>query len=210
MSVSEELIANFPTYLNPDLQTYFEALGAMFQPVELYALDDPNEDGNGAWCILLDVDRTPYPYGTAYLAQWIGEIMPQGIAEAEARNWIVDGPNQRRGTVVSIARAAQRSLTGNKLVQILERTLPDGTVDPNGDHFTVITYEDETPLPEQVWNDLLTVIPADMVCNYVTEVGPKWYDINQEYETWADVHAAFPTWGDVNKFRPGSGVWTWP
>ena len=207
MTVTDELIADFVSQLTPDLQTYLEAIGSMFTPVELYVDDDPNEDGNGAWCILLDVDRTPYPDGTAYLAQWVGEIMPQGIAEAEARNWIVDGPNQRRGTTVSIARAAQRSLTGTKTVQILERTMPNGTVDPNGDHFTVVTYVNETPDPAQVWADLLTVIPADMVCNYETDTGPKWLDIHSTYATWADVKAAFPTWGDVSGFHPGSSIW---
>jgi hypothetical protein len=209
-TVASELKADLAPQLTPDLSDFFDALGAMFSPVELYALDDPNGDGNGGWSILLDVDRTPYPDGTAYLAQWIGEKMPQGISEEDARNWIVDGPNQRRGTVVSIARAAQRSLTGDKIVQVLERTMPDGSPDPNGDHFTIVTYNDQTPNPEQVWQDLLTVIPADMVCNYETEDGPKWLDIQQNYATWGDVSAAFPTWGAVRGFRPGSGVWDRP
>jgi hypothetical protein len=209
-TISDELKNDLAPQLTGDLSTYFDALGSMFTQVEVYTLDDPTGDGTGGWCILLDVDRTPYPYGTAYLAQWVGESLPAGISEVEARAWIVDGPNQRRGTPVSIARAAQRTLTGDRLVQLLERTKSDGTVDPNGDNFTVVTYTDQTPDPAQVWQDLLTVIPADMVCNYETEVGPKWLDIHQTYATWNAVKAAFPTWGAVRGFRPGSSQWDRP
>ena len=132
------------------------------------------------------------------------------MTDAQARAEITNGPNNVRGTPQGIARAAQRTLTGTGSVQILERELPTGEPDPNGDYFTVITWTNETPYPDQVWQDLLATIPADMVCNYETEVGATWQNIKDSYATWGDVKATFPTWADVLGYRTGANVWRIP
>jgi len=197
-------------YADPDedFAAFLDAVGGMFSQVELYTDDDPFDDANGSWSILLDPSRTPYPDGTAYLAQWVGERLPEGVDETTARYWLTDGPNQRRGTVVSIARAAQRSLTGTRLVAIFERTLSDGSTDVNGDHFTVYTYTSQTPDSNQVWQDLLTVIPADMVCHYAAIAGETWLQVKDTYASWNAMKTALPTWGAVSSATPGASVWT--
>jgi hypothetical protein len=207
VSIADDLVAAWGPWLTDDLEDYARAIGKMFEQVELYIDDDPYGDGNGAWSILLDPDRSPYPDGLAYLAQWIGERIPPGTDEETARFWITDGPNQSRGTELAIARATQRSLTGTRLVLVFERQMPDGSEDPNGDHFTVVTYDDQTPNPDLVWQDLLTVIPADMVCNYEHVPGQIYATLLELYPTYADVLAQYPHYGGILADRPGGSIW---
>src|SRR3954452_18712789 len=106
----------------------------MFTEVELYAIAEDDDQG---WVILFDPDRCPAP-ALPYLAQYVGERLPVGLSEPLQREWIKDAPNQRRGTPMSIFLAAQRKLTGSRLVSMRER---DGG-DP--DKLTVVTYTAQT------------------------------------------------------------------
>jgi len=207
MSIATEMRAELYPWLTGDLGLYSDAICSMWAQLEQYIDDDPYGDGSGGWSNLLDVDRCPFE-ALPYLAQWNGEQIRSGMTDGQARAEITHGPNNIRGTPAGIARAAQRSLTGTGSVQILERQNSDGSSDPQGDHFTVITFTSETPNSAQVWKDLLTAIPADMVCNYVTAVGALCTNIKTSYATCAAVKAAFPTCNALLGYRTGSNVWT--
>jgi len=204
MSIADDLVAALQPWMTPDFEDFARAVGGMFAQVELYAEDSDTDVG---WAIMLDPDNAPVA-GLPYLAQYVGEQLPVGLDEAGQREWINDKPNSRRGTPESLARAAQRTLTGTRTVQILERTMPDGTVDPNGDHFTIITYTGETPNRAQVLANLLMVSPADMVLSYLVDTGGVWATFHTSYPTWNAVKAAYATWADMQGAEPGATVWT--
>ena len=235
MSVADDFVAALAPWMTPDLETYARAIGGMFAEVEMWAEDSPTLPG---WGILLDVNTCPAK-ALPYLAMYVGERLPAGITEAAAREWIRDAPNQVRGTPYSIFRAAQRYLTGQRTVQIIEREPSGGTTQTwtaatvggtwaavgttyatwaqvlrgssdDPDRITVITYADETPNQAQVLAELRTVVPADIVLNYQLLTGQRWVDVAGAYATWAAVKAANLTWDDVRGVRVGSNVYTRP
>lgn len=134
MTIADDLVAAHAPWLTDDLETYLRAVGGMFTEIELYSADSEEFDG---WTILLDVDRCPVK-ALPYLAQYVGERLPVGLSEDAQRQWIRDAPNQRRGTIQSIVRAAARQLESeHPLVTVIER-------DGGADKLTVVTYDFQT------------------------------------------------------------------
>lgn len=206
MSIAEDLVDAFLPWMTPDLADFLSAIGSMFSEVELYALYE--EDDELGWSILFDPDRTP-AQALPYLAQFVGEKLPAGIPEAEARDWIKDSPNQRRGTLESIVRVAQRNLEGDKIVQVRERT-GTGTTLPE-DEITVQTYTHQTPDVNRLRQDLeANAVPYDIDLNLVTLPGQTWADVNATYATWAEVQADNDTWLDLQGRTPGYDVYNRP
>lgn len=197
MSIADDIVAAQAPWLTPDLEDYLRAIGSMFSEVELYALADDDDQG---WVILFDPDRCPAP-ALPYLAQYVGERLPTGIDEAAAREWIKDAPNQRRGTIGAIWRAAQRRLAGERTVAIIERDGVDGSDDP--DRLTVITYTAETPDPAGTLADLRSVVMADVDLNYETVDGQTWVQVQATSTTWNDVRSTYPNWAAVFAARTG-------
>jgi hypothetical protein len=206
-SIGELLPAAMGPWMTDDLADLCAVIALMWAPYEIYYLDDPDGDGNDGWSVFLDVDLCPTE-ALPSLAQWIGERLPTGLTDAASRQWIRDAPNSKRGTPESIARAAQRTLTGSQIVQILERTLPNGGPDPNGDNFIVYTYASQTPNAGVVWMNLLDVIPADMVCTYQAIAGATWAGVQASHPTWAQIKTEYGTWAGVQGAVTGSSVWT--
>lgn len=128
------------------LKTLAYGLAQMFKQAELYGRTD--EDGNPGWSILFDVNRAPAD-ALPYLAQYVGERIPVGISEADARARIVAKQNQQRGTPASIIAATQSKLYGTKFVALIERL--------NGDAYKmrVITNAYETPYTDQTLTNLV-------------------------------------------------------
>ena len=205
MSVAEDLVEAFQPWMTPDLQDYLEAIGSMFSEVEEIT-QGMEGDEEPLWT-LLDPDLCPAKC-LPYLAQYIGERLPLGIIEPAAREWIKDAPNSRRGTIQSIIRAAQRSLTGLRTVQIRERAGIGGT--DNADRIVVVTYEAETPSESAVRIDLDTVVPGDLELVYSVEVGQSWQDVDDTYATWADVAADNDNWQELRAPMPGHTTYTRP
>jgi hypothetical protein len=204
VSVAEDLVAAFAPWMTPDLADYLTAIGGMFGEVELYAMADDDELG---WSILLDPDAAPVQ-ALPYLAQYVGERLPVGLDEAGMREWIKDAPNQRRGTVESIVRVAQRYLTGQRTVAVRERS---GTGANPEDYLTVQTYTTETPNPAVTFSDLRRdVVPADIVLTHNVMDGQAWADVKLTYPTWAAVKAAYATWESARVQMPGFTVFTRP
>lgn len=200
MALADDLVAAFEPWITTDLEDFLRALGSMFSEVELYAVDE-NDDMLG-WSNLLDPDLCPVP-ALPYLAQYVGEQLPVGLTEAQQREWIKDAPNQRRGTVLGIVRAAQRTLTGTRLVAVNER-------EGDEDHLGIVTYTDQTPNPEQVRADILSVMPADIVLNYSNLGGQSWSSVKTNFATWQDVKDHYATWADVRADTPGYTIYTHP
>ena len=193
-SFTDNLIQQFEPWLSGDLVTYLRALAAMFAEIEQWAFAT-NGAGDEEWeddgyTILVDPDRCP-DKGLPWLAQFVGERLPAGITGPLAREWVKDNPNMTRGTPRSIFLAAQRRLTGDRLVTMIERS--DDVVD----QVSVVTYEQQTPDPEGTHRDLLDVVPADVTLEYQVLPGQVWQDVKGAYPTWQAVKDEYPTWGDV-------------
>jgi hypothetical protein len=205
VSVAEDLVAAFEPWLTPDLKDYLTAIGGMFSEVELYAIDEENDELG--WAILLDPDRAPVQ-ALPYLAQYVGERLPVGLDEAGMREWIKDSPNQRRGTIESIVRVAQRYLTGQRTVAISERSGTD--VNPE-DYLIVQTYTSETPNPALTYADLRRdAVPADIVLTHNVMEGQAWQQVKTDNASWQVVKDSFPTWEDLRVQMPGFTVFTRP
>lgn len=189
MSLADDYVAALAPWLTPDLETYLRAVGSMFEEVELYS-EDAEQPG---WENLLDPDTCPAP-ALPYLAQYVGERLPFGLTEAQQREWIKDAPNQQRGTVSSLVRAAQRKLTGSRLVTVIER-------DGGPDNVTVITYTAQTPDSNAVVRELVTVFPLDMTLTYVVHPGQTWSQVQLTYATWGAIPAGM-TWADLEAATP--------
>lgn len=132
------------------------AIGRMLQPVDDLVSD--GEDFPG-WSVLLDVARCPYAY-LPYLAQFVGARIPVGTPEEEARNLVRTPSGFRRGTKESLIAAAQKNLTGNKTVKVVERT-------SSAYALTVITRTAETPNPAITLQDILSQKPAGLVLTHI-------------------------------------------
>lgn len=203
MTIADELVAAHEPWITDDLETYLRAIGGMFAELELYAVDTDTLEG---WTALFDPMLVPAA-ALPYLAQYVGERLPLGLTEALQREWIGDKPNQRRGTLLSLVRAAQRTLIGQRTVAITERSGGDP------DTVAIVTYAGETPNPDAVLREILSVFPASMLLVYSTLTGESWNGVltGTYGASWAAVKAHYTTWGDVNSDVVGvTGTYTRP
>lgn len=191
MSIADDYVAAHEPWLTDDLEDFLRVIGEMFAEVELYAFDTDDDEG---WTILLDIDRAPRA-ALPYLAQYVGERLPTGLTEEEERAWIRDAPNQRRGTLGSIVAAAQRWLTGARLVTVIER-------DGGPDKLTIVTYAVDTPNQSLVTMELESVVPADISLTYVVTGGQIWSQVIATDATWTASLAGSATWADLMAETP--------
>lgn len=191
MSFTDDLIARMEPWMSPDLEVYLRAIGTMFSELDLYL----GENDGDAWTILLDADRAPEK-ALPYLAQYVGERLPVGLTVAQQREWIKDAPNSKRGTVRAIFLAAQRKLTGVRVVSWAERNDPASGPNPE-DHLIVHTYTAETPDPAGTFQDILSVSPADIEVHYDVLDGQSWADLDAGSANWAAVDAAYDDWNEA-------------
>lgn len=201
-SWADDAVAAIAPWWTEDHETYIRALMVMTEQIQLFV--DDQDDGTPGWSIMLDPDTCPV-YALPYLAQWVGERLPTGLSEADARAWIQAAPNQWRGTPYSVARAAQRWLTGQRYVQIRERSHLDGTPDP--DYLAVQTFTSQTPDPDRVLAELRVAVPADIVLDYQVTLGATWEDIHLAYADWDAVQADIPTWSEAYGHTEGFISW---
>jgi hypothetical protein len=186
-----------------DLLNYAQAIGGMFAEVESYCEDQ--DGGPPSWSALFDPEAIPAP-GLPWLAQWVGERLPAGLGEAAQRQWIVDNPNQRRGTLQAIAFAAMRQMTGASPTVML---WPGHKLDATAslDHVAMVTFTDETPNPAGTLTDAQSVAPWDIVIDGTTVAAVTWLMVEAGYSTWTTVKASGKTWADVSSARVGYRVW---
>jgi hypothetical protein len=207
--ISDELPDALAVWLTSDLSDYLAAISGMFAEAEAILLYDPDRFAT------LELDPDDYDLDTAYgqlldpnhtkgsalpwLAQFVGERFPVGIGEDAQREWILDHPNARRGTLRSLANAAQRSLIGQRFVTIVERN--DGGVTDAPDDVSIYVYADECPDPAQVLHDLADTFPLELSLNFQVITATTWQQVRLNYATWTDVKAK--TWGQLMSGRLG-------
>jgi hypothetical protein len=79
----------------------------------------------------------------AYLAQFVGVALPQGVDDATAQSLIMQEAGINRGTDAAVIAAAKRTLTGTQSVALVRRTYVDGT--PNGFWAGLVMRPEECP-----------------------------------------------------------------
>lgn len=203
--IYESLLESLEVYRTPDLDVYLGVIASMFSQLELYTgIGDPGQSEDEDWSDLLDVDYCP-PEALPYLAQFIGERIPEGFDEQAARQWIRDTPNQLRGTVNAIYSTAKRNLTEPALATLIERS--DGTAGDHPDHIYLITYTDQTPDLDKLLADLEQVVPADIVLHHVLQSAMSWQQLRlgPNGASWTAVRTNYPSWGHVAADRT-SGI----
>jgi hypothetical protein len=200
MSFADDYVERLEPWLTPDLETYLRAICEMFGEVELLAFET---DDTEAWEILFDADRIPAK-GLPYLAQYLGERLPEGISEPLAREWLNDNPNRYRGTPYSIFRAAQRHLTGDRLVLMSER---DNGTGPNTDPETLLvrTLVSQTPSLAQTEADIQSVLPADVILDYDALPGQTYGDVDAAFASYTALDAAYGSYAEMASDTPA-----WP
>jgi hypothetical protein len=201
------IAADWPTQLvpvmTPDLFDYVSAISTMWSEVELYQPDPDNDIV--AWQALFDVDIAPIR-SLPWLAQCVGERMPVGLDETQARDWIRQAPNWTRGTEAGIVAAVKRVLTGDRVVQFGTRMRLDGTVD--ADYVAIVTYATQTPDPQLVRNQLRHYVPFDIVWEYDVLDAATWELVESGMSSWTQLEDTYgPTWSDVGGAQPGFNVW---
>lgn len=154
------------------LLKFLRAIGESF--AVQYQLTYGNESGD-VWSLALDVDDTP-DYAIGWLATLAGVRLPEGTPTKFARALIKDRPNRRRGTVRGITDAVQKTLTGTKRVDIIER-------DGSAYRLTVKTYDAETPDPVATYKALLSQKPAGIVLDYQVIGGRTWDEATKTWDT---------------------------
>lgn len=135
---------------------------------------------------MLDPDRTAV-WALPFLSQFVGiDTIPAGFTEEQTRTLIRDAPGMRRGTPSTLRSAAERYLTGNRTVTILERS--------GGPYkLSVVTRTDETPDSDAVLAALLTQKPAGIDLTYTVADGQVWDEVTT---AWDDVDPG-TTWDDA-------------
>lgn len=189
MSIADDLNEAMAPWLTPELIEYNNALGKMFEQVEL--LSD--------WVVVFDVDKCP-DYALGYLGQFVGVRLIQGSSVESQRQQIRRPTRQDRGTVYAIQEAIKPLLTGNKSIVIRER---DGASHAdNAWRLTVITLDSETPDQQAVRDAIMAVKPAGIVLNYNEVLGQDWDSVDRRYATWAQVKADNRDWAEVKTRAP--------
>jgi hypothetical protein len=196
VSFVDDLLGRFEPWMTDDLDTYLRAIAEMFTEVELLAFET---DDTEAWQVLFDPDLIPEK-GLPYLAQFLGEKLPDGISEPLAREWLNDNP-------YSIFRAAQRHLTGGRAVSMSERDDGSGP-DSDPEFLQIVTFEDETPNPTQTEADIRSVLPADVILEYAALPGQTWADVESGFADWAAADTAYDTWIEMATELGGTSVFS--
>ena len=198
---------DWPTQLQPiwtdDLGDYVAAISTMWTEVEQYQADPANDIVN--WQALFDIDIAPFA-GLPWLAQCVGERIPVGYDDTQARDWIRNSPKWIRGTPQGIFNAVKRVLAPGAVLLMNERHKLDGTYDV--DWLALITYASQTPDVALVEQALRRNVPADIMIDYDLAAGATWGVVAGSAASWSEVLATYPTWTDVQGAFPGYVVWS--
>lgn len=156
-------------------------LGALAKPFEqLHDLVRDTDTGAG-WSALFDPERAP-SWALPWLAQAYGNDA-RGRTDEQIRFEARTLPRFQRGTPAAIIAAAAATLTGDKVVRLLER-------DDSEYHFTVITRTAETPDAAATLSAITAQKPAGLMFDHVVSDAPL---INEGTLTIDDVAVSIDT-----------------
>lgn len=164
-------------------------MDVLMQELDDWVRDTP--DGPG-WSILFDLPRTPAK-ALPWLSQFVGVSLPVGLSEADQRQYILDTPNWKRGTVEAMVGAAKPYLTGNKSVTVRER-------DGSPYRITINTRISETPDSFLVLTAMLTKKPGGIILNYNVIPGQDYLQLRTN---WATYQAVKTNYADYEAVRLG-------
>lgn len=164
-----------------------DAVMAMMQGVDQIILDT---DLNPGWTSIADPATTPDAW-ILWTAQLLGVELPPGLTHDEWREIIVAHPAQNRGTLAAMKLKLQETLTGTKIVHIIER--PAG----KAYHIQFTTVAGETPSEAASLRALLSEKPGALVLVFKAEPSgtPLW---NEATKKWEEVGAGVK-WGTVTE-----------
>jgi hypothetical protein len=161
------------------------------------------------WRKMMDVDEAD-TVGLPYLAQWIGERLPAGMADALMRQQIRQNPNAYRGTLAAAVRGIQPMLTGSHTVFTRERYMNNGTPDVNW--LAMMTYASETPNPTLVGQQLRNkLVGANIMLDYQTFSRNTWTIIETPTNPWSTIESGPKTWTQIETalgIPGGYVIWT--
>jgi len=193
--IVQEVYANLEPWKSADasgdLLKFVSALAGRLE--EVYDLARDRDDVQG-WSPLFDADNASMSV-LRYMAQFVGVRLIAGLTDEQQRLRVKETSGFARGTVAAIAGAARQTLTGQRRVLIYER-------DTSAYHFTVRTYEIETPDPALTEAVLRAEKPAGLVMTYETAAGASYTDLDTAYGTFDDEKAAFGTFTDQALWIP--------
>lgn len=193
-----------------DFANFTNAIATMFEGVYDLVADTGSPDEPAAftagWSTLLDPNACPAAY-LPYCGAFVGVIVPPGMDEATARAKIIAEQNFNRGTGFAgvydtsttaaggggaIVTAAQRFLTGDQSVTLLERTAADGDTE-DAYHFVLICLASELSSADQLSAAVDAVRPAGVQWTLIPVSSWTITQVEDGYSTVADVEAAFAT-----------------
>jgi hypothetical protein len=164
-----------------------DGIMAMMQGLDQIIMDT---DLNPGWTSIADPATTPDAW-IYWTAQLLGVVLPPGLTTEEQREYITLHPSQSRGSLIAMARKLEVTLTGQKVVHILER--------PEGHAYRIqfTTVLGETPNEAESLRALLSEKPGGLKLFYATEPSgsPLW---NEATKAW-DAVAAGVHWGSVTE-----------
>lgn len=178
------------------LLKYCGALASMFDQIETYVRDDP-DDGAPGWTNVVDPDRAPGDAELAYIGNFVGVDLPTGLTTDQKRALIKGVSSFKRGTLNALVAAAQSKLIGDKTVLLRER-------DGGAYNLTVITYNSETPDTAAVLAALKSQKPAGIILTYTTTDGVTYFVLRTTYTDYTAVRSAFTTYNGLRNNAPGT------
>jgi hypothetical protein len=195
--------AQLAPWWTPDLAVYVAAIAGMWAETDQY-LEDPDND-IVAYQALLDVDIAPFK-ALPWLAQCVGERVPVGYTDQQARDWIRNSPRWIRGTPAGIWNAVKRVLAPGASMQMRERWNPN-TGAADSDWISILTWASQTPDQALVRQVLRRNVPADIMWGYSIQAVATWGSFAGTVANWGAVKSTYPTWADVQGATPGYVTW---
>lgn len=201
MAILDDLRYSLAPISTADFDVLLQAVAAMWAEVETYTLDRLDEDGNEltGYGVVFDVDLCPAA-ALPYLAQFVGEILPQTATEADARRQIITQPNGKRGTRDGIIAAARATLAhpDTDLVTFRERDAAACPADP-AYGLTVVTYTSQTPNPAATEAAIRANLPGGIILVYSTLAG--WDITTLEAAGYANLTALEAAFATIDVFE---------
>jgi hypothetical protein len=155
------------------------------------------------WELILNVDDVPSKF-LDWLAQVVGipVLSFTNLSNPDKRAMIHDAPGWKRGTLQSMIKAAQFTLTGNKTVIVYERYDTNFPGQDRAYHITFITYLSQTPDQAKTLAALIAAKPAGLQLTLLSRSGQIWQWLRDHYppttqRLWSNAKADYADWEHV-------------
>jgi hypothetical protein len=179
-----QLVEDDPDGVEP-LVILAGALAVMFDQVADLSRDTDDTPG---WGIIMDPELTPF---IEWLAQFPGVVIPGGLDDPTAREWLSSTDGRNRGTPAAIEGAAKTFLVAAKTVFVIER------FGGSAYRLQVTTLASQTPDPARVEAMVKAQKPAGIVLTYSAIKGGDYQSLRDTHVDYADVKATFKNYTEL-------------